>query len=81
MPNNNHAFPVSWALQENRTKARSQLLFQVQGTLTIAKRKWRDFVVWTPWAIYVQCIAANLIFWEKHKPKLVHFYKEAILLA
>ena len=53
--------------------------FQVQGTLAISKRKWCDFVVWTPRAISVQCIAADPTFWEKHKPKLERFYKEAIL--
>ena len=53
--------------------------YQVQGTLAITKRSWCDFVIWTPLGIMVDHIDASREFWEKIKPKLVEFYKKAVL--
>ena len=60
-------------------KENHEYYFQVQGNMAITKRKWCDFVVWTPQGISVQRIAADQTFWEKHKATLLRFYKEAIL--
>ena len=53
--------------------------YQVQGTLAITKREWCDFVVWTPKGLSVERIVADQEFWERIKPKLVQFYKQAVL--
>ena len=53
--------------------------YQVQGVLGITKRKWCDFVVWTPKGTLIERIYFNPAFWENMLPKLESFYDNAIL--
>ena len=52
---------------------------QVQGQLSIANRKFCDFVVWTPKGLIIERIYHNLQFWEKMQLKLTTFFMQSIL--
>ena len=62
-----------------KLKANHSYYYQVQGTLAITKRQWCDFVIWTPKGISVERITADSQFWGIAKPKIVAFYKKAVL--
>ena len=64
---------------ELKLKQGHNYYYQVQGTLGITKRSWCDFVIWTPRGTMVDRIDAGPHFWERLKPKLVEFYKKAVL--
>lgn len=53
--------------------------YQIQGVMAITKRKWCDFVVWTPKGISIERIKADSSFWERIVPKLDAFWNTAIL--
>ena len=53
--------------------------YQVQGGLGITRRKWCDFVVWTPKGLSIERIIFHHDFWESMKQKLEVFFDTAIL--
>jgi hypothetical protein len=48
--------------------------FQIQGQLFVTKRKYCDFIVWTPKGINVETIVADDQFMKNILPKLKDFY-------
>ena len=52
---------------------------QVQGVLAITRRRWCDFVIWTPKGMSVERVHFDAEFWENIKPKLLRFHREALL--
>ena len=53
--------------------------YQIQGQMAICKRKWCDFVIWTPKEMTTERIVFDPIFWQEMLPKLELFYDRAIL--
>ena len=53
--------------------------YQVQGCMAICKRRWCDFVIWTPNWTSTERIAFDSSFWEKNVPTLLRFYDHALL--
>lgn len=53
--------------------------YQIQGVMAVTKRKWCDFVIWTPKGISIERIKADTSFWGKMEPKLDSFWDAAIL--
>ena len=50
--------------RSKRLKQSSDYYKQVQGQLAIIRRKWCDFVVWTPNWLTVECIKFNPVYWD-----------------
>lgn len=55
-------------------KRSSDYYFQVLGQFAISKRKWCDFVVWTPLDIFVERITLDEQLWERCLVNLTEFY-------
>ena len=53
--------------------------YQVQGQMAICKRKWCDFVIWTPSSLTIERITFDNEFWKDTLTKLENFYDHAIL--
>ena len=53
--------------------------YQVQGQMAITRRRWCDFVIWTPHSTTVERINFNEEFWATVVPKLELFYDRAIV--
>ena len=57
-----------------RLKQSSDYYKQVQGQMAITRRKWCDFVVWTPNWLTVEHIKFNPVYWDAMFLKLDHFF-------
>ena len=53
--------------------------YQVQGQMAITRRRWCDFVIWTPHSTTVERINFDEEFWATVVPKLELFYDRAIV--
>ena len=60
-------------------KRRHDYFYQVQGTMAITRRSWYDFVVWSPKGMSVERIRFEVDLWAETKPKLLNFYRKALL--
>lgn len=60
-------------------KSTHKYFYQVQGQMAICKRKWCDFVIWTPSSLSIERIYFNPDFWKNTIKKLENFYVQAIL--
>ena len=65
---------------ELKLKKKHNYYYQVQGAMAITKRRWCDFVVWTPKGVSVERIDYDASFWSlKMLPQLLNFYEKALL--
>ena len=63
-----------------KLKHNDKYYYQVQGVMAITKRRWCDFVVWTPKGISIERIDYDSGFWADHMlPKFLAFYNNALL--
>lgn len=62
-----------------RLKINDNYMHQVQGQLNITNKNKCYFVVWTPKDLFYQIIHKDEAFWESQVPKLITFYKTALL--
>ncbi|CAG9762672.1 unnamed protein product [Ceutorhynchus assimilis] len=61
-------------------KQNHNYFYQIQGQLHITKRKYCNFLVWTPLGFLVQKIERDDLFWEeKMEPLLKQFYFKCLL--
>ena len=60
-------------------KQKHDYYFQIQGQMAIYRRKWCDFVVYTPADISVQRIKFDSNLWETMCAKLTDFYNTAVV--
>lgn len=63
-----------------KLKKTSTYYYQIQGLMALCKLKECDFVIWTLKGLLVIRVKFNETFWKKQMlPKLVRFFKEAIV--
>lgn len=60
-------------------KTNHNYYYQIQGVMAITRRKWCDFVIWTPKGTSIERIQANHKFWLEMVPKLDSFWNKAVL--
>lgn len=53
--------------------------YQVQAQLHIVDADYCDFVVWTPYDIFVERIVPDIEFWDAVVPKVQHFFRVGVL--
>jgi hypothetical protein len=61
-------------IDDGKLNKKHNYFFQIQGQLFVTKRKYCDFIVWTPKGINVEIIVADDQFIKNILPKLKDFY-------
>jgi hypothetical protein len=61
-------------IDDGKLNKKQNYFFQIQGQLFVTKRKYCDFIVWTPKGINVEIIVADDQFMKNILPKLKDFY-------